>query len=71
VASGVSTNWSSPGTWHFDDFLPDSFQVYDACIAPAFTTPAENATVWIAYTHNNGADNWDVLSAYATDTLLS
>jgi hypothetical protein len=34
--------------------------------------PVENATVWIAYTHNNnGTDDWDVYSAHATDTMLS
>ncbi len=72
LQTGVSTNWSSPGTWSFNDYRPDTFQVRDACIAPAFTTPAENATVWLAYTHNDsGTSDWDVYAAYATDTSLS
>jgi hypothetical protein len=72
VQTGVSTNWSSPGSWRFYNYQPDTFQVQDACIAPAFTTPAENATVWLAYTHNDsGTADWDVYAAYATDTALN
>jgi hypothetical protein len=71
LQTGVSTNWSSPGSWRFYDYQPDTFAIDDACIAPAFTSPAASATVWIAYTHDNGTGDWDVLSAYATDTLLN
>jgi hypothetical protein len=72
LQTGVSANWSSPGTWSFYDYQPDTFQVQDACIAPAFTTPAENALVWLAYTHNDsGTADWDVYAAYANDTLLN
>ncbi len=71
VQTGASTNWGSPGSWRFYDFRPDTFPINDACIAPAFTTPP-NTTVWLAYTHNNnGSPDWDVFSAYATDTLLT
>jgi hypothetical protein len=71
IQTAVSTSWSSPGSWRFMDFYPDTFRINDACIAPAFTTPP-NATAWIGYTHNNnGTSDWDVFSAYATDTLLN
>ncbi len=71
LQTGVSTIWSSPGSWRFYDYHLDTFDIDDACIAPAFTTPTESATVWTAYTHFNSAHDWDVLSAYATDTLLN
>jgi hypothetical protein len=73
VSTGVTTFYSGPGTWHFRDVHPDTFAMNDACIAPAFTTPPESATVWIAYTHNYmGTSDWDIYSAYAIgDTLLS
>jgi len=71
IQTMVSTNWSGPGTWHLNDYHPDTFRINDACIAPAFSTPP-NATAWVAYTHNvNGTNDWDIFSAYATDTLLS
>jgi hypothetical protein len=73
VATGVTTFYSGPGTWHFNTFAPDTFAINDACIAPAFTTPPESATTWIAYAHNYlGTSDWDIYSAYAIgDTLLS
>lgn len=71
VLTGVTTAWSSPGTWRFVGWRPDTFAINDAGIAPAFTAPVESAVVWIAYTQdNNRAEDRDVYSAYATDTLL-
>jgi hypothetical protein len=71
IQTMVSTSWSSPGTWHLVDYHPDTFRINDACIAPAFTTPP-NATSWLGYAHNNnGSSDWDIFSAYATDTLLN
>jgi hypothetical protein len=70
LQTGVSANWSSPGSWRFYDYRPDTLPVNDACIAPAFTAPVESATVWLAYSHYSSSGDYDVLSAYATDTLL-
>jgi len=73
VSTGVTSFYSSPGSWYFWDYQPDTFAINDACIAPAFTTPPESATTWIAYTHNYlGTSDWDIHSSYAIgDTLLS
>ena len=67
VATGVTTLWASPGTWHFYDWRPDSVPINDAAVAPAFTTPESTATVWLAYAHYVAGADWDVLSAYTND----
>ena len=71
VGTGITTAFSSPGSWRYNVLWPDTFAINDAAIAPAFTTPVESATVWVAYTHYAGGDDWDVYSSYATDTMLS
>jgi len=69
VGTGVTTAWCSPGSWRFGSFEPDTFEIHDVAIAPAFTSPASNATVWVACACGSG-DNLDVYAAYATDTLM-
>lgn len=72
VIGGVTTWYCAPGKLFFNDFKPDTFQINDAAIAPAFTTPADSAITWVAYTQNyNNTSDWNVWSTYAKgDSLL-
>ncbi len=68
--ASLSTFFGSPGSWLSDDVVADSFRVYDAVFAPAFTLPESTARCWIVFSHNyNGTLDWDVLYAHTNDRM--
>ena len=65
VGCAYSTNYGEPGTWNPSSFQPDTWNVYDATIAPAFTLPDSEATVWVVYSHFVPVGTqWDALFTY-------
>lgn len=68
----LSPLYFSPGTRVSNDVYDDTFRVWDAVFAPAFTTPESTATAWIVYSHNyNGGADWDVLYAWTADAMTT
>jgi hypothetical protein len=67
----LSPLYFSPNTYSSHDVTGDTFRVWDAVFAPAFTDPGREATAWIVYSHNyNGTTDWDVLYAWTRDSAL-
>ncbi len=51
---------------------PDTFEVGEPVMAPAFTKPESTAVTWVVYHHSrNGTINYDVLALHSTDGCLT
>jgi hypothetical protein len=70
--ASLSTLYGGPGTWSVDDVFQDTFDIWDAVFAPAFTLPESTAMSWIVFTHNwQATPDWDVLYAYTDDRMAN
>jgi hypothetical protein len=64
IGTMYSKNYGEPGSWESGGILqPDTQNIYDASVAPAFTLPDSEAAVWLVYSHKDGLQ-WDALFSY-------
>jgi len=59
--------WSPDSMWWESMFSPDTFEVHDVVVAPAFTEPADSATLWVVYAHNReNSGDWNIKYRWTT-----
>ncbi|UCG43286.1 MAG: hypothetical protein JSU73_01315, partial [candidate division WOR-3 bacterium] len=59
----LANSWFwSPDTLSWEtSFFPDTFEVHDVVVAPAFTEPADSATLWVLYAYNReNTGDWNI-----------
>ena len=70
VAYFYNSNRGDPSSWGARTSLgTDTFQIYDAIVSAAMTTPESLATVWVLYSHsNNNTADFDADYAVRSDS---
>jgi hypothetical protein len=59
--------WSPDSTWWESICNPDTFEVHDVVVAPAFTEPADSATLWVLYAYNReNSGDWNIKYRWTT-----
>ncbi len=60
-------SFGAPHEWDERNPRPDTFNVEEAVMTPAFTLPESLAVTWTAYHHDGQATSQDVLTLHSTD----
>ena len=68
---GVLANswfWSPDSMWWSTSLFPDTFEVHDVVVAPAFTEPADSAMLWLVYASNReNSGDWNIKYRWCSD----
>jgi hypothetical protein len=59
--------YGSPGAWLETNPRPDTFDIDEPVMTPAYTMPESTAVAWVAYHHNGVSTSYDVLALHSTD----